>query len=137
MDSSHLPRRCPPDPAGHTCVPTEPDVAAQDASPLFWSLPSFFLASPVPQSHSACPILGLFPHPVVHPVDQVPAAAPGAVGSRAGSWLQSHFCEAWTARGAGRWWCGSCCHLMALAINMQEGKSPAALCTSAGLVAIS
>jgi len=130
---SHLSRRCHPEPAGHTCIPAEPDIAAGGARPLFWSLPSFLLESPVLQSLSACPIPGLFPHPRVHPVDQVQAA--GAWGLRAAG-LQNHFCQVWTAQGARRWWHGGCCHLRVLAISVQEKESPAALCTSAVVVAI-
>lgn len=78
IPESHFPQRCSPDVVGHTCIPTEPNVAAWDADSRFWRLPSVFLASPVLQFHITCPIPGVFLHPRVHPVDQVQAA--GAQG---------------------------------------------------------
>lgn len=81
---SHFPWRCSLDVVGHTCVPTEPDVAAWDADSLFWRLPLVFLASPVLQFRITCPIPGFFLHFRGHPGPGAGCWCPGAVAAGLG-----------------------------------------------------
>lgn len=99
--------------------------------PYFGTFPRFSPCKP----RSAVP--QRLPHPgVICPARGAGAGARGLWAAGLGPGPKPVLAKAWTAWGAGRWWHGSCCHLMALAINMQEGESPAAPCTAAGVGAI-
>lgn len=76
--------------------PAEPDVAARDAGPLFWNLPSFFsLQAPFCGPAALAPSQGYLPSPWCR------CWCPGAVGSRAGAWPQTRFGKGLDGVGSG------------------------------------